>query len=193
MQDTGSITPASHEYNPVSKLLHWLMAAIIIIAWIIGFYGGDMLHYGVSETETAQKVWAITLHKSVGTTILFLIVARLLWRASHRPPALVDMPAMMKHATHFGHALLYLLMIAVPVSGWANSSAAGYAIPVAGLFTIPGLGGANPELSPFLVSLHFYLSWALGLTLAGHALFALKHHFLDRDTTLNSMMPHNNA
>lgn len=193
MKSANSLHPASHEYNPVSKLFHWLMALIIIVAWIVGYYGGSMLHYGVNEVETAQKVWAITLHKSIATTVLFLIVGRLIWRAYRCPPALADMPRMMKHATHFGHGLLYLLMIAVPLSGWANSSSAGYAIPVAGLFTIPGLGPKNPDLTPFLVSLHFYLSWALGLTIAGHALFALKHHFLDRDTTLNSMMPHNNG
>jgi cytochrome b561 len=165
------------------------MAAIIVVAWGFGYYGGSMLHYGVSDGETAEKIWAITLHKSIATTTLFLIVGRIIWRAYHRPPELADMPAIMKTATHFGHFLLYFLMVAVPVSGWWNSSAAGYKIPVAGLFTIPGLGGKNPELAPYLVSVHFYLSWALGIVVVGHLAFALKHHLIDRDETMTAMLP----
>jgi cytochrome b561 len=181
-------TLPNRDYNPLSKLLHWLMALVIIVAWGVGYYGGAMLHYGVSDGETAQKIWAITLHKSIATTTLFLIVARLLWRASHRPPALVAMPKIMEHMTHLGHGALYFLMVAVPLSGWANSSSAGYPIPVAGLFTIPGLLSKTPELTPYLVWTHWFLSWALGVTVVGHLLFALKHHFIDKDSTLRSML-----
>ncbi|MBW9090492.1 cytochrome b [Rhizobium wenxiniae] len=188
--DTGLLTrPTTRNFNSVSKLLHWLMAAIILVAWGVGYYGGAMLHYGVSDGETAQKIWAITLHKSIATTTLFLIVGRLIWRAYNRPPELTEMPAIMKLATHLGHFALYFLMVAVPLSGWWNSSSAGYPIPVAGLFTIPGLGGKNPELTPYLVSAHFYLSWALAIVVAGHAAFALKHHFIDKDETLTAMLP----
>ncbi|MGU3495642.1 cytochrome b [Xanthobacteraceae bacterium A53D] len=186
----GHLTqPASRNFNPVSKFFHWLMAGIIIAAWIIGYYGGSMLDYGVSDAETAQKVWAITLHKSIATTTLFLIAARLIWRYFQHPPALTDMPAIMKLATHLGHWTLYLLMIAVPVSGWANSSSAGYKIPVLGLFNIPQLGPKNTDLTPYLVEAHFYLAWALALVVIGHALFALKHHFIDKDETLTAMLP----
>lgn len=107
---------ARRNFNPLSKLLHWIMAAIIIVAWIVGYYGGAMLHYGVNDAETAQKIWAITLHKSIATTTLFLIVLRIVWRMAHRPPALGNMPKIMKHFTHLGHAALYFLMVAVPVS-----------------------------------------------------------------------------
>lgn len=181
--------PASRSFNPTSKVFHWLMAAIILAAWVIGYYGGAMLHYGVSDAQTAQKIWVITLHKSIATTTLFLIAARLIWRYFHRPPALADMPAIMKVATHLGHWILYILMVAVPISGWWNSSSAGYPIPVLGLFTIPQLGAKNPELTPYLVSAHFYLSWALLIVVAGHAAFALKHHFIDKDETLTAMLP----
>ncbi|GGF65060.1 cytochrome b561 [Azorhizobium oxalatiphilum] len=186
----GKLTHSgARSFNPVSKAFHWLMAVIILVAWGIGYYGGGMLHYGVSDAETAQKIWAINLHKSIATTTLFLIVARIIWRAYHRPPELTDMPAIMKLATHLGHWSLYLLMIAVPLSGWANSSSAGYKIPVLGLFTIPQLGPKNPALTPYLVEAHFYLSWALLLVVVGHAVFALKHHFIDKDETLTSMLP----
>lgn len=179
---------AVRSFNPTSKAFHWLMAAIIIVASAVGYYGAS-LHYGVSDAETAQKIWAITLHKQIATTTLFLIVARLAWRAFHRPPPLADMPPIMKHLTHLGHASLYFLMVAVPVSGWANSSSAGYGIPVAGLFFIPGLVAKNPALTPYLVWTHWLLSWAMILTVAGHVAFALKHHFLDKDATLTAMLP----
>lgn len=180
--------PAGRSYGGTAKAFHWLMAALIIVASIVGYYGAS-LHYKVSDAETAQKIWAITLHKQIATTTLFLIAARVAWRAFHRPPPLTDMPAIMKHLTHLGHGALYALMIAVPVSGWANSSAAGYAIPVAGLFTIPGLLAKNPELSPYLVWIHWFLSWALIWTVVGHVAFALKHHFFDKDETLSAMLP----
>jgi cytochrome b561 len=188
--DIGHVMrPTSRNFNATSKLLHWLMAAIIIVAWGVGYYGGAMLHYGVNDGETAQKIWAITLHKSIATTTLFLVVARILWRAYNRPPELADMPAIMKTATHLGHFALYFLMVAVPLSGWWNSSAGGHDIPVAGLFTIPQLGGKNPDLAPYLVTAHWFFSWALGFVVVGHAAFALKHHFIDRDETMTSMLP----
>jgi cytochrome b561 len=181
--------PSTRDFNPTSKFLHWLMAAIIIVAWGVGYYGGAMLHYGVDDAETAQKVWAITLHKSIATTTLFLIVARVLWRIFHRPPPLGDMPEVMKHVTHLGHFALYALMVAVPLSGWWNSSSAGYPIPVAGLFTIPQLGPKNPELTPYLVWAHWFFAWALAITVVGHVAFALKHHFIDKDDTIRAMLP----
>lgn len=176
-------------FDAGSKLFHWLMALLIIAATGIGYYGGAMLHYGVSDAETAQKMWAIGVHKNIATTTLFLIVLRVAWRVWHRPPPLTDMPPIMKYLTHLGHGVLYLLMIAVPLSGWANSSLAGYAIPVAWLFTIPGLIGKAPELTPYLVWAHWALAWALALVVLGHVAFALKHHFLDRDETLSAMLP----
>ncbi len=185
---TSAAPPAARNFGGTAKAFHWLMAAIIIVASAVGWYGAS-LHYGVSQAETAQKIWAITLHKSIATTTLFLIVARIVWRLFHRPPALVGMPEIMKTLTHAGHWLLYALMVAVPVSGWANSSSAGYDIPVAGLFTIPRLMAKTPELTPWLVWTHWLLSWGLILTVAGHVLFALKHHFVDRDDTIRAMMP----
>lgn len=188
MSQTAVPPVEGRNFNGISKLFHWLMAAIIIVATAIGYYGAS-LHYGVSPEQTAQKVWAITLHKSIATTTLFLIVARIAWRLFHRPPPLAAMPQIMKHFTHLGHLALYALMVAVPLSGWANSSSAGYDIPVAGLFTIPRLMEKTPALTPYLVWTHWLLSWALIVTVVGHVAFALKHHVIDKDDTLRAMLP----
>lgn len=179
---------ASRSYTAGAKVLHWLMAILIIVAIGVGWYGAS-LHYGIDKEHDAYKVWVITLHKSIATTTLFLIVARIAWRLTHRPPELVGMSALMTKAAHAGHLLLYILMVAVPVSGWANSSSAGYIIPVAGLFTIPRLMDKTPELTPYLSTLHAYLAWTLAAVVAGHVAFALKHRFIDRDDTLQSMLP----
>jgi len=178
-----------HSYTATAKLFHWLMAALIISASIIGLYGALGLHYGVDAAQDALKVKVITTHKNIATTTLFLIVARLAWRLSHRPPQMIGMSAMMAKLAHAGHWLLYGLMVAVPVSGWANSSSAGYPIPVAWLFEIPRLLEKDKSLTPTLSAIHEYLSWFLLAVVVGHVAFALKHKFIDRDTCMESMLP----
>jgi cytochrome b561 len=178
----------SNSYTSTAKVLHWLMAILIISASCIGIYGAS-LTYGVDAAHDAQKVAIITLHKSIATTTLFLIIARVLWRLTHRPPELLGMSPMMAKAAHAGHALLYALMIIVPFSGWANSSSAGYTIPVAGLFYIPRLMEKTPTLTPYLSEFHAYIAWFLLIVVIGHVGFAIKHWIIDRDNTLASMLP----
>ncbi|MFD2172779.1 cytochrome b [Rhodobacter lacus] len=177
------------EYTKVAKFFHWSMAAIIIIAWVIGYYGGAMLHYGVDDAETAKKVTAIVTHKNIATLTLFFVVGRLIWRATHAAPPLTEMPEIMQRLTHLGHGVLYFLMVAVPVSGWANSSSAGYNIPVLWLFDIPTLMSKSPAVTPYLVTLHWFLAWALAIVVIGHVAFALKHLLIDRDETMSAMLP----
>ncbi|PKU26459.1 cytochrome b [Telmatospirillum siberiense] len=171
-------------YTATARALHWAMAAIIIVAWAIGYYANTLV-YGVD----AGKGATITLHKSIATLTLFLVVIRIVWRIFHRPPELSGMGALMKKAAHAGHFLLYVAMLTLPLSGWAYSSAAGYEIPVAGLFHIPQLLGKDPALEEFFKSIHFFLAWTILVLVAGHIGFALKHHFLDRDGIMHSMLP----
>lgn len=182
--------PNSHQsYTSVAKLLHWLMALIILVSAVIGLYGALFLSYGITPAETAWKARVITLHKDLATTVLFLIVARVLWRISHRPPALAGMSPFMAKAAHFGHLLLYVLMVLAPLSGWANSSASGHPIPVMGLFEIPRLMAKNDALAPTISMAHAWITYSLLAVIAGHILFALKHQWLDKDGTLQAMMP----
>lgn len=183
----SSSTPL-RSYTAPAKVLHWLMALIIISVWFIGLYGAS-LSYQHGPAETAQKIWWITFHKEIATTTIFLIVLRIVWRATHRPPELTGMSPVMVMAAHLGHVLLYVLMIAVPLLGWANSSSAGYDIPVLGLFHLPTLMDKNELLTPTLSLLHKIVAYVLGLVVLGHAAFALKHHFIDKDDTIRSMLP----
>lgn len=182
------MTTSTRSYTATAKWLHWIMAILIIVASIIGIYGAS-LHYGIDAAHDAQKAGIITIHKQIATLTLFLIVIRVLWRITHKPPEFTGMSPFMSKVAHFGHFVLYLLMIAVPVSGWANSSAAGYPIPVAWLFTIPRLMEKNPAIGPYLSELHEILGWTIVVVVLGHIAFAVKHHLIDRDDTMQAMLP----
>ncbi|MHC1479375.1 cytochrome b [Frateuria aurantia] len=173
------------EYNSIAKAFHWSMALIIISAWCLGFYANFCMDFA---TQGPQKHAIVDLHKDIATLVLFLIVLRILWRLTHPAPALdASMSPRMKWLAHAGHLLLYLLMLAVPFSGWLYSSAAGYPSPVLGLFNLPPLVHSGARIQSVSHDLHLYLSLSFGAVLAGHVLMALKHHFIDKDDTLRMM------
>ncbi len=186
MASTPTSKPAS--YNTVAKLFHWIMAVIIIAAWIIGFYSGQFLSY---SDPGSNKGDVITLHKQIASTVMFLVTLRLLWRLGHATPGFPpSMGPLVRAAAHAGHVLLYVLMLAVPISGWAYSSAAGYTVPVAWLFHLPTLMEKQDEARLALFGkVHIYLAWTFGLVIVGHALMAIKHQYVDRDGTLDKMLP----
>ncbi len=102
----------------------------------------------------------------------------------------VSMSPMMKKAAHAGHLCLYLVLIALPVTGCLFSWSAGHLAPVLYLFNLPTLIQPNQEVLAVVKPLHIYLSWGAGLLVAGHILAALKHHFIDKDHILKSMIGH---
>ncbi|GAB3629921.1 cytochrome B [Pandoraea terrae] len=171
-------------YTPVAKALHWTMAIVIIVAWAAGYYS--------STLSLPQKIQtdSIMLHKSIATITLFLLAARIPWRFIHGAPAhSSDRPRLECVAARVGHLLLYVCMVALPLSGWLWSSAAGYKIPVAGLFFIPPLMAKTPALSPIFKQVHMLLAYTIAVLVCGHVLMALKHHFIDRGDSLVSMLP----
>jgi cytochrome b561 len=174
------------DFTPLAKFFHWLMAAIIIVGWFAGFYGAEMLSYSVPHSGKAEM---ITLHKHITTTVLLLIVLRSAWRLTHRPPHAPDASAFQSAAVRAGHFMLYFLMIAMPISGWANSSSAGYSVHFAGIIPLPALVPTNPAIQPIYDTIHKYLGWFTGALILGHIAIALKHHFVDRDHTLRGMLP----
>lgn len=175
---------SSQYYTRTAQILHWVMAIIFITAWVIGFYSGNFLSY---DTSTI-KGDVITLHKNIATTIIFLVVIRLFWRYIHPAPKLPDtMSLTMKTLAHIGHLLLYVILVALPITGCLFSWSADHPAPVLYLFDIPRLVQKNDELLAIVKPLHIYISWFAGLLIVGHVLAALKHHFVDKDNVLNSM------
>lgn len=176
----------SASYTAVAKTLHWLIAAAIIFMIILG-YCFDYIPRG----ET--RFYFIQLHKSIGISILLLSFVRLAWRLTHHaPPLPASMPVWEQRAAHVGHVFLYVMMIGVPLSGWAMVSASPMHIPTIlfGLMLWPAMPGAG-QLNNFinLDDLHAVAAYTLGALAVGHAAAALKHHFVSRDDVLLRMVP----
>ena len=172
-------------YTCTAQIIHWLMAIIFILAWIVGFYSGNFLSY---EVDGSFKGDVITFHKNIATTIIFLVVVRIFWRYTHPTPQLPEtMSPTMKKLAHAGHLALYFVLLALPITGCLYSWSVGYPAPVLYLFDLPALIGENPAVTAIVKPLHIWISWAAGLLLVVHVLAALKHHFIDKDNVLNSM------
>ena len=168
-------------YTPVARGLHWLMAALIAGLLILGIYMSDL---PLSPDKLQLYAW----HKWAGVSVFLLVWLRLAWRLGHPPPPLpATLSRRMQWAAHAGHALLYGLMIAIPLSGWLMSSAKGVPTVWFGLLTLPDLLARNRELGDLLQQLHKALNLLLMLTLAGHIAAALWHHFVLKDDTLRRM------
>tara|TARA_B100000287_G_scaffold413218_1_gene444494 strand:+ start:2952 stop:3509 length:558 start_codon:yes stop_codon:yes gene_type:complete len=175
-------------YTATAKALHWLMALLIIVASAIGLYSSTF-EYGADQALNEYKGGLITLHKQIASITIFLIALRIAWRLTHRPPELTGMSPMMAKAAHGGHILLYALMIIIPLAGWTLSSSAGYPIPVAGLFNLPPLVDKSEAIQAIAGPIHRWGSWFMLLVIAGHIFFAIKHKVIDKDGTMESMLP----
>lgn len=177
--------PIETGYNPVSKLLHWSMAAIWIAAWGLGVmavYLRDLINTDHGVTIA---------HKAIATTILFLVVLRVAWRLTHPAPKLPDtMSPLLQRAAHVGHLVLYAVaLIALPVSGWLWSSVADKPIMVLWVFHLPPLVAPAKPWYDTAKLVHVTLAWTMGAAVLGHILIALKHHFIERDGILAGMLP----
>ena len=171
-------------YSLPAITLHWLIAVLIVGAFTLGLVMTDIP--GLTPAKLRYYSW----HKWAGVTVLALAALRLLWRLSHRPPALpAAMPAWQQRAAHWLHALLYLLIFAVPVSGYAFTLAAGVPVVYFGVLPLPVLFGADPVLKPVLREVHYWLDMTLAAVVVLHVAAALKHHFIDRDGVLARMSP----
>ena len=180
-------------YGTAAMTLHWLMAAMILFMLGLGLYMRSL-----DDTDP----WTFPLfqlHKSIGLTILMLAIGRLVWRLANPVPVL---PAMMNKreriAARIVHAFLYVLMIAIPLMGWATVSAAALAVPTMwfGLFEWPHLWFLadlprvrKQVLDGQLAVVHSVLAFTLLVLVALHTAAALKHHFKNRDDVLKRMLP----
>jgi cytochrome b561 len=165
-------------------VLHWLIAVLIIGAFTLGLVMTDIP--GITPTKLKYYSW----HKWAGVTVLALAALRLLWRLTHRAPAYpATMKGWEKTAAHGLHSLLYVLMFAVPLSGYFYTLSAGVPVVWFGLFELPVLIAPNPELKPVLKALHYWLNMGMAAAVGVHIAAALKHVVIDRDRVMQRMLP----
>lgn len=180
-------TATGARYTGVAILLHWVLAAALIGLFVLGMYMADL---PFSPTRLKYYNW----HKWAGMTVLGLSALRLVWRITHPAPALPAaiesaMPAWQRAAHHGTHHALYLLFFLVPLAGWLYSSAAGFPVVMFGVFPLPDLIAASPELAETLKPVHKLLAFALGLLVVLHVGAAVKHQLIDRDGLMQRMLP----
>ncbi|MDP9064449.1 MAG: cytochrome b [Pseudomonadota bacterium] len=170
-------------YTRLAQLFHWTIAALVVVQFALAWSAEDL-------PQGMHKLALFARHKSIGMSILVLAVLRLLWRLNNRPPALpAAMSAMERALAGATHAAFYLLLFAMPLTGWMMSSAKNYSVSWFGLFTWPNLIGHDEAAFIFLKATHDYLSNALFALAVLHVLAALKHHFWNKDDVFLRMLP----
>ena len=168
-------------YTPAAVGLHWLIALLIAGGFGLGWY---MTELPLSPAKLKYYAW----HKWIGVSVFLLALLRAGWRLAHPPPALpAGMPYWQLRASAWSHALLYLMIFVLPLSGWLYSSASGYTVVYLKLVPLPDLVGKDKELAGLLRELHELLGWLLLAVLTLHVAAALKHQFLDRDGLMGRM------
>ncbi len=171
------------EWGSVSKLLHWLVVVLILVMAWIGLRMGDM-------PNGPDKIATYAMHKSIGISILALVLLRLSWRLYAGAPAAVPgTPAWQERLASLTHWALYALLLAIPLSGWVLNSASGFPLQWFGLFNLPAIAGRDHGLHELAEEVHEWLFWAMVALAVAHAAAAFYHHLFQRDATLARMLP----
>jgi cytochrome b561 len=172
-----------HRYTLTAVRLHWLMALLLA-----GLFGAGLYMTGLKLSP--QKLQLYSWHKWAGVTVFLLALIRLGWRIGHKPPPdPAGTPRWQVVAAHGMHHLLYLLMIAIPLSGWLMSSAKGFQTVWFGVLPLPDLLNKDKALGDLLQIVHMSLNYTLAALVLVHAAAAIKHHLIDRDEVLARMLP----
>jgi cytochrome b561 len=177
-----SLRNTTSRWGAVAQFLHWLIVALIIVQVTLALWA-DELH-------GMRKLAMLARHKSFGITILGLATLRLLWRwMNPKPPLPATLKPYERRLAHLSHTLLYVLLFALPLSGWMMSSARGFPVSWFGFFQLPDLVPKSKPLYEALVTTHATLACVLGAVVVLHIAGALKHHYVLRDDVLRRMLP----
>lgn len=170
-------------WGSVAKAFHWTMAALIVAQVALGVMA-------VTWRLSPAKIQFFFWHKSLGIALLALLALRLAWRLANPTPSLPSgMPAWERAAARVSHAVLYLLLAALPITGWIVNSAANIPVRIFGLVPLPAIVEPNKPLAELFARVHLTLVVALVLVLALHVAAALRHHWVKRNDVLLRMLP----
>jgi len=176
----GSFAPAAWRYSPTARFLHWTLALLIIFTTSIGW------RMMLIEHEPGAEQW-FELHMSIGLIIATLVAARVFWRLTHRPePFPADQPAWQVRLASVTHALMYGLMVFLPITGYLGASHTKGGVKWFGLPT-PHWATPDHDLAEQFFTVHGILLWTLVALVALHVAGALKHWLIDKDGTFQRM------
>lgn len=170
------------EYGSVAKFLHWLIAVLVLVLLALGFIMGSFKNDAINDV-------LYMIHKSLGLSVLGLIIIRLLWRISNVRPSLSSLPLWEQKSALINHLVLYLLLIVMPISGWIMSVAAGYPPVFFNLFEVPLPIEKNKLIADTAGEIHEFLAWCIIAFVTIHILAAFKHYLWDKDQVMQRMLP----
>ncbi len=170
-------------WGGISQWLHWSVAALIFALIALGWLAR-------LSPLSPEKITLFYWHKSLGMLVLALVLVRLGWRAGNRPPPLPqDLPRWEAPLARATHVLLYLVILAMPISGWLLNSAAGIPFKVFWTIPLPAIAPVSARLEHGFELAHLIIFWVLAALLVGHVGAALRHHFLLHNRVLLRMLP----
>ncbi len=189
-------------YNKIAVILHWVIALLILFMFCLGWYmtdlpkkapdqtSFDLFDLGIFSWQMSEpgspRTFYFNLHKSIGLTILALVIVRVVWRFINKPPApLAHYKAWEKKLATGMHHVLYLFMVAVPFAGIIMSTNSKYGIKWFGIDFLSGVD--NKPAREQWAEIHEILAIVMLVVIVVHLLGALKHKFVDKDETMKRM------
>jgi len=172
-----------HSYGIITKSFHWTIALLVLVMIFLGFF------MGYASKPLSSTLY--TLHKSIGLTILLLMILRICWRAGNNRPKLPShMSRSLKTLAGWSHFLMYLVLICMPSIGWIGSTAAGHPPNFWWLFRISAPWvEKSKQVSNIAFDIHYILAWVIVGLVVIHILAAIRHHCICKDDVLRSMIP----
>jgi cytochrome b561 len=172
---------STRAWGAVARLLHWGMAVALLGQLVLGWVA---VSWHLSPTKLELFVW----HKTLGISLLALVILRLIWRLVDGRPEPAPGPLWQQRLARGSHALLYLLMLAIPVSGWVIQSASGFPFKLFAAVELPALVERSKSVQNLAESIHLGLFWLFAALILAHVGAALHHHWGREDATLRRMV-----
>jgi cytochrome b561 len=173
---------ASRSYSPVAKIFHWLVLALLTAQFAVAW---TMPHIGRNTPDEGLVSW----HLSLGTALLFVVVLRLVWRGFRPVMPLPGLPGWQRQVATLTHAALYVMLIVMPLLGWAAADFRAYPVKLFGILPLPAIAPKGAQWAHTAGDVHNFLSYVLLAVIALHIVAALYHHYIVGDGVLRRMLP----
>lgn len=178
---TTTTTLDAGSYTTTAKILHWVVAVLVVGSITVGISLGYM-------ADGPQKDQLYDVHKSTGVLILGLMLLRIVWRLTHRPPSLPSsLPKWQVGASHAVHWTLYAILLIQPILGWVGSNAYGAPVPFFGMFELPRIASENKPFAEQVLAVHAAFGISAAVLIAVHVTAALYHGLSRQDGVLQRM------